>query len=65
MRIAHYRGLTLLILFSPIATRPVSFDGELFQRIGSSTVPISADQQFDFMLQFREKTDAVHAEASL
>lgn len=65
MRIAHYRGLTLLILFSPIVTRPVSFDGELFQRIGSSTVPISADQQFDFMLQFREKTDAVHTEASL
>ncbi len=65
MRVAQHKGLTLLVLFSPTVSRPVSFDGQLFQRVGSSTVPISADQQFDFMLQFREKTDATNTEVSI
>ena len=65
MRVAQHKGLTLLILFSPTVSRPISFDGQLFQRVGSSTVPISADQQFDFMLHFREKIDAANTEASI
>lgn len=65
MRVARHKGLTLLILFSPAVSRPVSFDGQLFQRVGSSTVPIPADQQFDFMLQFREKTDAANTDVTI
>lgn len=55
MRLIECKGHTLIVLFAPTITEPVSFDEKIYQRIGSSTLEVEADQQYHFNTQFAAK----------
>ena len=55
MRLAECEGHTLIVLFAPTITEPVSFDEKIYQRVGSSTLEVKADQQFYFNTEFAAK----------
>lgn len=55
MRLAECEGHTLIVLFAPTITEPVSFDEKIYQRVGSSTLEVKADQQYHFNTEFAAK----------